>query len=88
MRMLHAAYAYADVCVCYMQRGQYQARPPAEVAEGLARAEERAAVLRQVAGSIRIRQHTYTLHEAYAYVSMRLSCARRGACGCLASSCR
>jgi hypothetical protein len=33
-----------------MQRGQYQARPPAELAEGLARAEERAAVLRQVAG--------------------------------------
>jgi hypothetical protein len=34
------------------------------------RAEERAAVLRQVAGSIRIRQHTHT--SAYAACSIRI----------------
>jgi hypothetical protein len=42
-----------------MQRGQYQARPPAELADGLARAEERAAVLRQVAGK-QTYEYTYT----------------------------
>jgi hypothetical protein len=84
MRMLHAAYTYADVCVCYLQLDARQ--PPApRRAQGLRRLrQEGAPGTVHAACSIRIRQHTHTLHVAYAYVSIR----QEGAPSTVHAACR